>query len=103
VQVAMLNAGIVPRQVAIGATAELLAFEQAGFTCSCYPPSYEVKQPDSPVWVVTVKGFLSEPLDPEALATPLPLPPTCGEVIVVISAVTATPYDSLFQHTDSCS
>ena len=98
VKVATQHAGIVPGQAATSATAELLSFGQAGFTCSCYPPHIPLET----VWIIRLKGFLSEPLDPEAPATPLPLEPRCGEVIVVISAVTGTPYNALFQHSDSC-
>ncbi len=96
---ALEQAGIIPGQTATKVSAELLAFAESASICYCYPP---VERPDS-VWVVTLQGLFSEPLNPKAPATPPPSEPACSELIAVMSGDTGTLFASIFQRANSCS
>jgi len=96
---ALEQAGMIPGQTATKASADLLAFAESASICYCYPP---VERPDS-VWVVTLQGLFSEPLNPKAPATPPSSQPTCSDLIAVISGDTGTLFASIFQRANSCS
>ena len=98
------------------------AFRQAGIPSGQEPSSVDAKPSsftdslalsywcpptDRPktVWIVTMTGFISRPLDPAAPApaTPPPSEPRCSELLTIVSGDTGKLFASIFQDADSCS
>ena len=101
IEAAFRQAGIPSGQEPSSVDAKPSSFTDSLALSYWWPPTDRPKT----VWIVTMTGFMSRPLDPAAPApaTPPPSEPRCSELLTIVSGDTGKLFASIFQDADSCS